>query len=368
MNYSIEYLTDKYKKSYDDALRAYKYNNLIIAKEKFLDTANYLEQLAKCFDDNKKDEYLEKAKRVRKVAKAIVIEKNNVRNNDFNENVTKSHLTNDNLNDDSIREFITFYTSEDLNEGFDTVIGLNEAKEKIYTYVINPRKYKDEYNYNFLANKAILLEGPPGTGKTTFAKAVAKEIEQPFALVNVAALINCYIGETGKNIDKIFQYLRDYVEKNKCGVTVFFDELDEIAKKRGGDDKASESAVPALLRNLDGVKKNIDFLIIGNTNLKESLDPGILDRFAQKIYIPLPNKEDRKQLFQIKLKEIEKDFFTQINLDEVSELTEGLSGRDITYICNDFKYKLAEIKAFHLEKVIIQEELVKIINIRISQK
>ncbi len=367
MNYSEEYLNDKFKKSYDDALRAYKYNNLPLAKEKFIDAASYLEQLANCFTGSKKDEYLQKSKRVKKVADAIIL----APRNDFNTVQTSynnSQIIKNDITKNSMSEYITFYTAEELNEGFESVIGLEEVKKTIINYVVNPIKFPEAYNYKFLNNKAVLLEGPPGTGKTTFAKAIAKEINQPFALINVASLVNCYIGETGKNIDKVFQYLRDYVEKNKCGITVFFDELDEIAKKRGGDDKTSESAVPALLRNLDGVRQNKNFLIIANTNLKDALDEGIKERFRQKIHIPLPNKEERKQLFKIKLSDVESKFLKQINFDKISDLSDGLSGRDITYICDDLKYELSRIKAYNIEDVNILEVLTDIINKKISQK
>ena len=212
-------------------------------------------------------------------------------------------------------------------------------------YVILPHKHPEAYNYHFLDNRTILLEGPPGTGKTTFAKAVSKEIDQPFAIINVASLVNCYVGETAKNIDKVFAFLRDYTERQKCGVTVFIDELDEIAKRRGGDDKASEAAIPALLRNLDGMKGNKDFLILANTNRKDVIDSAILQRFRKQLFIPLPNAEMRKELFRQKLKEIEPSFLEQIDLDSAAENSDGLSGREITFVCDDFKYFLSRLKA-----------------------
>ena len=242
-------------------------------------------------------------------------------------------------------QYFTFFSAEDLKEGFEGVIGLEEAKEAVTEYVINPIKYPQHYNYSFADNKAVLLVGPPGTGKTTFAKAVAKEINQPFALINVAQLVNCYVGETGKNIDKVFAALRDYSERNNCGLTVFFDELDEIAKKRGGDDKASSSAVPALLRNMDGVKQNKNFLILANTNCMEMLDDGILDRFRKRIHIPLPDKNMRLAFFRGKLSELEAEYVNQLDIEGFAEMSEGLSGRTITYICDDFKYYVGGVKA-----------------------
>ncbi len=245
---------------------------------------------------------------------------------------------------DEMMQFFDFYEPDSLM-GFDSVIGLEEAKQAIKKYVINPVLYPEAYNYRYLDNKAILLEGPPGTGKTTFAKAVASEIHQPFALIRMSSLVNCYIGETAKNIDKAFSYLRDYAERNDCGITVFFDEFDEIGKSRSGDDKVAEAAVPALLRNLDGVKTNKSFLILANTNLKAELDRAIQERFRRQIYIPLPDETMRRQLYISKLTEVEEKYTAMLDFDAAAVQSEGLSGRDITYICDDFKYQLGEVKA-----------------------
>lgn len=162
--------------------------------------------------------------------------------------------------------------------------------------------------------------------------------------------------------------MRNYAEKHKCGITIFFDELDEIAKKRGGEDKASETAVPALLRNLDGVKENKAFLILANTNRKEVLDRALLERFRKQIYIPLPNSEMRESLFRKKLSEIEKEFFEQLEIADAVKLSDGLSGRDITFICDDFKYVLSEIKAGITKDVDLKEKFNQMIVNRQNEK
>ena len=143
----------------------------------------------------------------------------------------------------------------------------------------------------------------------------------------------------------MFNSLRDYVERNNCGLTVFFDEFDEIAKSRGGDDKASQTAVPALLRNLDGVKENKNFLILANTNCRDSLDAGILSRFRRKIFIPLPDANMRKQFFTNKLKQLEPEYFEQLDMEQLAEASEGLSGRTITQICDDYLHFIGGVKA-----------------------
>lgn len=247
--------------------------------------------------------------------------------------------------DEDVARFVTFYKASELTGGFDSLVGLEEAKAAIREYVINPILYPDAYNYHFIDKKAILLEGPPGTGKTTFAKAVAKEIHQPFAVINVANLVDAYIGETGKNIDKVFSYLRSYADKQKSGITVFMDEFDEIAQARDGDDKKSQAAVPALLRNMDGILASSNLLILVNTNCYDTLDKAVQSRFRQRIHIPLPDKNSREKLFRMKLSDVEEQYVEKIDFSTVAEKSEGFSGRDIEYVCDDFKRALSGIKA-----------------------
>lgn len=382
MNFSAEYLTDGFRKNYKEALAAKERGDLVRAKDKFRLAADYLEKLAAISEGEKREENLRNAARLRAVAEAIHVD--NCRNI-YEDGVGASavyspetdgspaHIYPIDIEDRGealpagMEQYFTFYRPNDLC-GFDNVIGLEDAKAAVKEYVIDPILYPQAYNYSFLDNKAILLEGPPGTGKTTFAKAVAHEIHQPFALVNVAALVNCYIGETGKNIDKVFAFLRSYAEKHECGITVFFDELDEIAKRRGGEDKASEAAVPALLRNLDGVKGNKAFLILANTNRKDVLDPAIAERFRKLIFIPLPDEKTRRKLFESKLSDVEPQFFEELGLAHAAEISEGLSGRDITFLCDDLKYYLAKIKAGLIERAGIAEHLVRLIEERKSAK
>lgn len=347
MNLSIiSYYKELYEKSYKEGVMAHEMNNLAVVKARFNDASTYLKKLAQ-LDLANKAEYEKRAERLKGIADKIEVVpyKSNqsvqaVNNQTYTQQVDTSQKETEDMS-----SFFTFFEPHELSSGFEGVIGLDEAKEAVTEYVINPIRYPEAYNYKFISSKCILLEGPPGTGKTTFAKAVAKEIQQPFALVNVAGLVNCYVGETGKTIDKVFNYLRDYVSKNGVGITVFFDEFDEIAKSRSGDDKASQSAVPALLRNLDGVKENKNFLILANTNCKDSLDSGILSRFRRKIYIPLPDQTMRLKFFKDKLKQLEPEHYEKIDFERVAICAEGLSGRTITHICDDFLHFIGGVKA-----------------------
>lgn len=383
MGYVDTALELQFRECYNQAIAAKNSGNLQYAKIKFLEAADILDRQVKLSPQNIREEKMMLSKRIRAVANAIAPSRPyNDRNANYSQNNNYSNQgtpagfsvsplvgggTQEQADQDvpeDMSAFFTFYNEEDLELGFDDVIGLEDAKEAIAQYVINPIKYPDAYHYKFSNNKAILLYGPPGTGKTTFAKALAKEINQPFALVNVAALVNAYIGETGKNIDKIFNHLRNYVEKNNKSIVIFFDELDEIAKKRGGDDKTSQAAVPALLRNMDGVKKNKGFLILANTNCPEDLDAGILDRFRQKILVGLPDKNARELMYRQKLSDVEDDYLDFIDFDYIAYESEGLSGRAINDICDDFKYELSAVQAGIRQIEDYNSELVRIIRRR----
>lgn len=373
MNFSADYLYESFRTAYREGLNAKERGDYAVARKKLLDAADFLARLAVVSSTGEREERAAQAKRLKAVAEAMPKVAASAAPRYGQTGASQSWGEESDAGafaakSEGGEEYFTFLQADEVDVSFDDVIGLEEAKAAVTEYVINPVRYPEAYSYHFLDNKAILLEGPPGTGKTTFAKAVAKELNQPFALVNVASLVNCYVGETAKNIDKIFVFLREYAEKNDCFVTVFFDELDEIAKRRGGEDKASEAAVPALLRNLDGVKRNKSFLILANTNRKDVLDSGILSRFRRQIYIPLPDEAAREKLLRIKLSDVEPGYLEKLDLAGLAEASEGLSGRDLTFLSDDFKYRLGRIKAGLQEEENLQEVFLGFIADRLSTK
>lgn len=385
MNFSESYFIENYEKALEAALRAKNAGNYSLASERFAESAKFLAGLAAVGDASKREERKVRAERLKAIAETMRRaappksagaplrdvpggyggEYSAHAGGGYSGSVySGSGYSGGAEIYDGIESYVTLIEPQDLGSGFEGVMGMEEAKEAITEYVINPVKYPEAYSYDFIDNKAILLYGPPGTGKTTFAKAVAKEVNEPFFLVNMAGLVNCYVGETAKNIDKIFDYIRDYTERNRRDVIVFFDEMDEIAKKRGGDDKASESAVPALLRNLDGVKKNKGFLVLANTNYAELLDEAILSRFRRRVYIPLPDKDTRVKLLRLQLKDLEPERVAEIDFDGFGDESEGLSGRDIAYLADDFKRSVAAFKAGIAKDLDYNKELTRLIKLK----
>lgn len=234
-------------------------------------------------------------------------------------------------------------TKPDEKISFDDIIGLDEAKSAIHRLLIDPLKNPAAYaRYGIKAGGFILLEGPPGTGKTTFAKAAASELDMPFADVNANSLVDSYIGKTGKNIDKMFAEARALAKSSGNPVVLFIDEIDYLSQKRGGENKTAAEAVPALIKQMEGFSTGADDLvIIAATNIKETLDAAILSRFRSVIHIPLPTCADRRAIFDSKLKNIDAEDLAELDLNAAAEASDGFSGRDITQVALDLKNALA---------------------------
>ncbi len=217
---------------------------------------------------------------------------------------------------------------------FDDIVGMEDVKEEIRKTLINPLNHPEAYaKHNLSAGGYTLLWGPPGTGKTTFARAVASQIGVPFFKVDSSELVNKYLGETAKEIRKVFTSVRQYAADNDTPVVLFIDEIDAFARKRESGETAAGAAVPALLQELQGFdtsSKNI--IVIAATNVKETLDSGVISRF-KCIHVPLPDFAARRALIELKLRDayrVDEADIAQIDLDDIARRTEGLSGRDIT--------------------------------------
>jgi len=209
---------------------------------------------------------------------------------------------------------------------FEDVIGLDEAKQAIIDAIVYPTKRPDLFPLGWPRN--ILLYGPPGCGKTLLAAAVANEIDAIFMQIDAANLMSKWLGESEKKVAAIFRYAKKVCSSKP--VIMFIDEADSILgvyeHEIGGEARVKNQFLKEL-DNLNDKGKNYFIYVIAATNKPWKLDVGFLRRFQKRIYVPPPNKEARKAIFEYYARHFK--LAPTINFDELAELTEGYSASDI---------------------------------------
>ncbi|MFP4656892.1 MAG: ATP-binding protein [Candidatus Woesearchaeota archaeon] len=227
---------------------------------------------------------------------------------------------------------VTIFDSE---EGltWDYIAGYDHVKQEIKDTVILPLKNPEIYEtiargtrkrYESVRPKAVLFEGPPGTGKTTSARIIANEAESSMIYVPVESIMTKWYGESERNLSEIFSSAQDLGDS-----IIFLDEIDSLATSRERDlHEASRRVLSVLLRKIDGFEPNDNTLLIGATNRKDDLDPALISRFDLNVNFPLPNLEERVGIFQSYAKQLDES-----ELKRLAESSEGVSGRNIKDIC-----------------------------------
>ncbi|KAF2433429.1 AAA-domain-containing protein, partial [Tothia fuscella] len=182
------------------------------------------------------------------------------------------------------------------------VAGLEEAKEELQEAVVLPARFPQLFQGSRKARRAILLYGPPGTGKSFLAKAIATEMNSTFFSVSSSDLLGKCRGESERLVKCLFEFARE----RKPSV-LFIDEIDSLCGNRDGSGTNDHlSGLKAeLLVQMDGVAKdNEGVLLVGATNRPGALDPAVRRRFQKKIHIPLPDETARRELFEIRARQI----------------------------------------------------------------
>ena len=216
---------------------------------------------------------------------------------------------------------------------FSDVAGEDEAKEslaEIVDYLHNPKKYTD---VGASMPKGVLLVGPPGTGKTMLAKAVAGESNVPFFSISGSEFVEMFVGIGASKVRDLFKQAK---EKAPC--IVFIDEIDAIGKKRdgqiGGNDER-EQTLNQLLTEMDGFEGNNGVIILAATNRPESLDPALTrpGRFDRRVPVELPDLKGREEILKVHAKKIR----TEGNVDyhTIARMASGASGADLANIINE---------------------------------
>ena len=216
---------------------------------------------------------------------------------------------------------------------FTDVAGEDEAKEnltEIVEYLHDPDKYKE---IGASMPKGILLVGPPGTGKTMLAKAVAGEANVPFFSMSGSEFVEMFVGMGASKVRDLFKQAK---EKAPC--IVFIDEIDAIGKKRdgqvGGNDER-EQTLNQLLTEMDGFEGNNGVIILAATNRPESLDPALLrpGRFDRRIPVELPDLKGREEILKVHAKKIK--IADSVRFDEIAKAAAGASGAELANIVNE---------------------------------
>lgn len=223
--------------------------------------------------------------------------------------------------------------SEKPNISWDDVAGLDNAKESLKETVILPVRFPQLFTGKRRPFKGILLFGPPGTGKSYLAKAVATEADSTFFSVSSADLISKWQGESEKLVRNLFELAR---ESEGGRAIIFIDEVDSLCGSRSeGESDSSRRVKTEFLVQMDGVgKSDSQVLVLGATNVPWELDAAIRRRFEKRVYIPLPEPEARSYMVKLNLGDTPNDL-SEDDFERIGEITEGASGSDIKVLVKE---------------------------------
>ncbi len=222
-----------------------------------------------------------------------------------------------------------------VRTSFKDVAGLEGAKEEvqeIVDFLKNPDKYT---NLGGKIPKGALLVGPPGTGKTLLAKAVAGEAGVPFFSLSGSDFVEMFVGVGASRVRDLFKQAAV-----KSPSIIFIDEIDAIGRARGknsitGGNDERENTLNQLLTEMDGFGTDVNVIVIAATNRADVLDKALMraGRFDRQIYVDLPDKNERKQIFEVHVKPLK--LAKDVDLEFLSKQTPGFSGADIANVCNE---------------------------------
>ena len=221
--------------------------------------------------------------------------------------------------------------AEEEEETFESVAGCEEAKaelEEIVDFLKQSEKYEE---VGAKVPTGVLLEGPPGTGKTLLARATANEASANFIYSSASEFVEMYVGVGASRVRQLFQKAR-----KMAPCIVFIDEIDAVGGSRDNvSNDERNTTLNELLTSMDGFERNSEIIVMAATNRADMLDPALTrsGRFDRKITVGLPDKEGRKHILKVHLKN--KKVANDCNMDFIHELTTGFSGADLATLANE---------------------------------
>ena len=252
------------------------------------------------------------------------------------------------------------YVKSSAGIKFSDVAGEDEAKDslkEIVDYLHDPKKYK---NVGAAMPKGILLVGPPGTGKTMLAKAVAGEANVPFFSMSGSEFVEMFVGMGAAKVRDLFKQAK---EKAPC--IVFIDEIDAIGKKRdgrvGGNDER-EQTLNQLLTEMDGFEENSGVILLAATNRPESLDPALTrpGRFDRRVPVELPDLKGREEILRVHAKKVRVS--NDVDFSLIARMAAGASGAELANIVNEAALRTVR----NNRKVVTQADLEESIEVVIA--
>ncbi|CEI89189.1 Putative Cell division control protein 48 [Rhizopus microsporus] len=216
---------------------------------------------------------------------------------------------------------------------WDDIGGLENVKQELQETVQYPVEHPEKFlKFGMNPSKGVLFYGPPGTGKTLLAKAIANECQANFISIKGPELLTMWFGESEANVRDVFDKARA-----AAPCVMFFDELDSIAKARGGSvgdaGGAGDRVLNQILTEMDGMNAKKNVFVIGATNRPDQIDPALLrpGRLDQLIYIPLPDENSRLSILKATLRK--SPVAPDVDLNVIAKHTQGFSGADLAEIC-----------------------------------
>jgi cell division protease FtsH len=246
------------------------------------------------------------------------------------------------------------YGNEKDRIAFKDVAGNNEAKqdlEEVVEFLKYPKKFE---GVGAKIPKGVLLIGPPGTGKTMLARAVAGEANAPFFSISGSEFVEMFVGVGASRVRDLFNKA-----KKNAPCIIFIDEIDAVGRRRGsgmgGGHDEREQTLNQILVEMDGFEQGVNVIVLAATNRSDVLDPALLrpGRFDRRVTIDLPDRKDREAILKVHFSE--KPVSKDVDLDSLAAKSAGSSGADLANIANE----AAILAARHNRKVIENEDVVQ---------